>query len=90
MLTDLLLAGLLLQAPAAVPPPTPPAPAPAVAPAVPALIAAQFEAYQLREQLYLQTLSIERERLDAAVAVALPGFRIDWASKRLVPVKETP
>lgn len=81
MLTDLLLAGLLMQAPAASPSPPPPP-----APTVPAVIAAQFEAYELREQLYVQTLSIARERLDAAVAASMPGFKIDWSTKRLVPV----
>lgn len=80
---DLLLSALLLaQTPAA------PAPAPPQAPAFPALLAAQVEAHVLRTQLYTQTLSIERARLDAAIAASLPGWRMDWTAMRLVPTQE--
>jgi hypothetical protein len=76
---DILLAGLLLaQTPPAVPP----------APPVPPLIAAQVESHMLRTQLYTQTLSIERERIEAAIAASLPGWRMDWAVMRLVPAEK--
>ena len=95
-----LLAGVLaLQAPA--PPPSAPegnTPATTVdasmsagaAPTVPPLIAAQIEVYELREQLYAQTLTILRERLDAAIASGIPGWRIDWTTKRWVPNAPAP
>lgn len=94
-----LLAGLLaLQTPAppsAAPESNTPATVDAslavgAAPTVPPLIAAQIEAYELREQLYAQTLTILRERLDAAIASTVPGWGIDWATKRWVPIAPAP
>lgn len=95
-----LLAGMLaLQTPA--PPPSAPEGTASVttvdtsmsigaAPTVPPLVAAQIEVYELREQLYAQTLTILRERLDAAIASTIPGWRIDWTTKRWVPIAPAP
>jgi hypothetical protein len=89
-----LLAGLLaLQTPA---PPAAGESAPSTAPAsqaaptIPPIIAAQIESYELREQLYAQTLTILRERLDAAISSAIPGWRVDWTTKRWVPNAPAP
>jgi len=83
MLTRALLLStvLLAQTPAA----------PVQVPTLTPLLAAQLEAHALRTQLYTQTLSLERHRLDAAIAAEFPGWRLDWNTMRLQPVqKETP
>lgn len=83
---DLLLSALLATQPA--PPQTPPP-----APALSALHQAQAEAHlaklrvlQLEVQLRERALSDERAQLDAAIAAAHPGYRMDWQGGQLVPV----
>lgn len=87
-MTGLLLTGLLLtQTPA------PQAEAtPAPAPTLGELHAAQVDAHlskvrALQAEIQLQQLALQRQRdtLEAAIAVAHPGFRMDWTTGQLVP-----
>jgi hypothetical protein len=92
----LLVAGLLFaQAPAA-PPPAPkaetPAAAEAKAPTLSELHAAQVDAHlsklralQAEVQLQQLALSAQRDKINAVIALAYPGFQLDWNAGALVP-----
>jgi hypothetical protein len=94
---NLLLTGLLLaEAPAQTPPPAPasstaPAPATPAAPALGELLTLRAENHllqlrlaQLEAQLRTEALTRQRAELDAAIAAAHPGWRMDWDTGRLV------
>lgn len=89
MLTDLLLAGLLLAAPQtpAAPPADPPS-APELAEAM-ALKAEnhllRLRVVQLEAQIQQDALTRQRAELDAAITAAHPGWHMDWTTGRLVP-----
>lgn len=96
MLTTLLTAFLLTQAPSA-PTPVPKDASPsgaATPPPLSELHRAQVDAHlahlrvlQLEVQLREQALTEERARIEAAVAQAHPQWRIDWAKGVLVPTE---
>jgi hypothetical protein len=99
--TGLLLAVLLTQAPAATQAPSAPAVTTPAAPVLSELHAAQVDAHlsklrALQAEIALQQrlLQEQRQKIDAVITLAYPGFTMDWDGGTLVPVvapkKETP
>lgn len=91
MIAPWLLAGLLAQAPAAVPPTD--APTADAAPALTDLDRLRVENHalklrlaQVETQLRTRELSDERTALDAALRAAYPGWAMDWTTGVLTPL----
>lgn len=84
-MTGLLLAGLLLQAPATQEPAPPAAQDTAQPPALQEIDALRVENYLLRLQALQAELDKRREVIDARIRAAYPGWRMDWTTGQLVP-----
>lgn len=85
-MTRLLLAGLLLQAPAT-PPAAPDTHEAVQPPALREVDALLVENYLLRLQALQAELDRRREAIDARLREAYPGWRWDWQTNRLVRVE---
>lgn len=85
-MTGLLLAGMLMQAPAT-PPAAPATQEAAQPPALSELDALRVENYLLRLQALQAELDRRREAIDARLREAYPGWRWDWQTNRLVRVE---
>lgn len=87
LVTGLLLAGLLLQAPAAQEPPAPATQEAVQPPALREVDALLVENYLLRLQALQAELDRRREAINARLREAYPGWRWDWQTNRLVRVE---
>ena len=86
-MTGLLLAGLLLQAPAAQEPSAPATQEAVQPPALQEIDARRVENYLLRLQALQAELYKRREAIDARLRASYPGWRWDWQANRLVRVE---
>lgn len=90
MLGTLLTTTLLFAQPAT-------AQAPPAPPALSELLALRAENHllrlrlaQLEAQIQQEALTRQRAELEAAIAAAHPGWRMDWGTGQLVPVEKEP
>ncbi len=90
MLTDIIMAGLLVTQPSAPAPPASAKTSEAAAPELSELERLKVENYVLRLQAIEAEMTRQRTVIDAAITEAHPGYRWDWQKGVLVAITAEP